>query len=117
LVSGAVVGLLLALFFGYLTITLRLNQIVIGLGVTIAAAGVTSFIFRHVFGSRFPSLFLMADEIRIPFLSKIPIVGPAFFSQQLVVYLALLLLPLSQFIIRRTHFGLALRAVGENPTG
>jgi ABC-type uncharacterized transport system permease subunit len=111
LIAGAILGLLFALF----TVTLCVDQVIVGLGITILGSGLTGFLFRDLYGRQFPTLRASLPKIPIPGLSEIPIIGPALFNQQSVVYLALVLVPLFAFILARTRFGLQMRAVGENP--
>jgi simple sugar transport system permease protein len=115
LVAGAAVGLLLGLLFGLLAISLRVNQVIIGLGMTLLAEGATGFLFRDFYGQRFPTLTFSAAKMPIPWLSHIPILGPALFNQQPTVYLAWLLVAGCAFLLARTRFGLQIRAVGESP--
>ncbi len=114
-IAGVLIGLVLALLTGFLTITLGVNQIAVGLGITIFGSGMTSFLFRILFGTRFPTLSVMATKMRIPLLTDIPYFGEAIFNQHLVVYIALVLIPTLHILLYRTHFGLKIRAVGENP--
>lgn len=115
LAAGAVVGLVLGLFFGWLTITLRVDQVIAGLGLTIFAGGLTGFLFRDFYGRQFPTLPVSAGKAAVPFLSDLPILGPALFKQQPVVYLAWGLVVVFALVLTRTRFGLEVRAVGENP--
>jgi simple sugar transport system permease protein len=55
------------------------------------------------------------SKIYIPFLSDIPVVGEIFFRQNVLVYIALALVPISWFVLNKTTLGLKIRAVGENP--
>ncbi|MFQ5794433.1 MAG: ABC transporter permease [Candidatus Bipolaricaulia bacterium] len=114
-VAGLVVGIISGLIFGYLAITLKLNQVVVGIGFTIFATGITSFLFRYFYGRRFPTLDLGNKTLEIPLLSKIPVLGPMLFDQHLVVYLALLMVPVFHLVMTRTSFGLNVKAVGESP--
>ncbi|HSR34967.1 MAG TPA: ABC transporter permease [Anaerolineae bacterium] len=115
LVSGLAIGAVLGLFFGFLTISLRVDQVLVGLGITILGAGLTGFLFRDLYGRQFPTLKTSLTKIAIPLLSDIPLIGPSLFNQQSVVYVALLLVPLFSFVLNRTRLGLQMRAVGENP--
>lgn len=115
LATGVLLGLVLGLLFGFLTITLQVDQVIIGLGLTIFAGGLTGFLFRDLYGQRFPTLAVSSEKVAIPWLSDMPIVGPAFFKQQLLVYLAWVLVIIFALILTRTRFGLEVRAVGENP--
>jgi simple sugar transport system permease protein len=115
LVAGALLGLILGLLFGFLTITLQVDQVIVGLGLTIFAGGLTGFLFRNLYGQRFPTLAVSSQKVVIPILSDIPVIGPAFFNQQLLVYLTWMLVIVFAFILERTRFGLEVRAAGENP--
>ncbi len=115
LLTGLGLGLMLGLLFGLLTISLGVDQIIVGLGLTIFGGGVTGFLFRDMFGRRFPTLDVAAPKLAIPLLSDLPIVGPALFRQPWLVYGAWLLVLIFAFILSRTRFGLEVRAVGENP--
>jgi simple sugar transport system permease protein len=112
--SGAV-GLTLGLVFGILTISLRVNQIVVGLGLTIFAHSMSSFLHRVIFGNQFPILFGAGGTNEIPLLSRIPIIGQAFFNQHWLVYLTFALVPVLYVLMYKTRFGLRVRAVGETP--
>ncbi|MCL4303012.1 MAG: ABC transporter permease [Anaerolineae bacterium] len=115
LAAGLGIGLMVGLLFGWLTITLQVDQVIVGLGLTIFGGGLTGFLFRDLYGQQFPTLAASAQKISVPFLSSIPILGPALFQQQLVVYLAWGLVAVFAFILTRTRFGLEIRAVGESP--
>ena len=113
--SASVVGLTLGLVFGFLTITLRVNQIVVGLGLTIFANSMSSFLHRVLFGNTFPILFGAGGTNEIPYLSQIPVIGQALFNQHLLVYLTFLMVPVFYVLMYKTRFGLRVRAVGETP--
>ncbi len=115
LAAGAGSGLLLGLLFGWLTITLRVDQVIAGLGLTVFAGGLTGFLFRDWYGQRFPALPFASQKAAIPLLSQVPVLGPAVFNQPPLVYGTWLLVILFAFIMARTRFGLEVRAVGENP--
>lgn len=113
--AAAAVGLTLGLVFGILTITFRVNQIVVGLGLTIFAHSMSSFLHRVMFGNQFPILFGAGGTNEIPVLSGLPVIGQAFFNQHWLVYLTFLLVPLLYGLMYQTRFGLRVRAVGETP--
>jgi len=104
-------GGLLALLFGVFAVTLRANQVVCGLALTILGAGLSSFLGRPVIGRMGPRFM----PLSIPILSEVPILGPALFEQNAMVYAGYLLVPVAWFIVYRTRQGLNLRAAGENP--
>lgn len=114
LTAGAV-GLTLGLVFGILTITLGVNQIVVGLGLTMFAHSMSSFLYRTVFGNQFPILFGAGNTSEIPFLSGIPLIGQALFNQHWLVYATFMLVPVFYVLMYKTRFGLHVRAVGETP--
>jgi general nucleoside transport system permease protein len=114
LAAGAV-GLTLGLVFGILTITLRVNQIVVGLGLTIFAQSMSSFLHRVIFGNQFPILVGAGDTNAIPFLAQIPFLGQGLFNQHWLVYVTFLLVPVFHLLMYKTRLGLRVRAVGESP--
>jgi ABC-type uncharacterized transport system permease subunit len=111
LVVGALVGLLHAFF----SITLAVNQVVVGMAINIGALGLTTFVARLVFGITQQVRVTGLDPVKIPLLGDIPVVGPVLFNQSMLVYLIYLLVPIVAFIQMRTEAGLKLRAVGEHP--
>lgn len=114
------IAILFAIFIGgcvgglhaYLCISLNVNQIVSGLAINLAAAGLTAY------GAR---LFFSTGTIALPTLTKIeiwglrsiPILG-VLFQQDILCYLLLVLIALSTYILFKTHWGLTVRAVGES---
>jgi simple sugar transport system permease protein len=113
--AGIVAGAVLGLLFAVLTISMRVDQVLVGLAITIFGAGMTAFLFRDLFGGQNPSLSVDMPRIAIPGLSQIPVLGPALFNQQAFFYIAYLLVPVFAFLLTRTRFGLQVRAVGEYP--
>jgi general nucleoside transport system permease protein len=105
-------GVLAAMCFGFITLTLQANQVAAGLSLTILGAGVSAFLGRGYVGFRAPASF---DELPIPLLSQIPLVGPAFFSMSLLGYATVVLLVATTWFLYRTRAGLALRSIGESP--
>lgn len=114
-VAGMAAGALLGLLFAFLTVTLGVDQVLVGLAITIFGGGLTAFLYRDLFGGQNPSLSVDTPKLPIPLLERIPILGSALFNQQLLFYLAFALVPLFAFLLDRTRFGLEVRAVGENP--
>lgn len=114
--AAAVAGLLIALLFGYITISLGVNQIIAGTAINILANGFTVTMNRAVFGVG-SSVTSVASfkSVAVPGLSSLPVLGSSFFQQTWVGYLTFLLVPLSWFFLQRTKSGLKVRAVGEHP--
>ena len=113
---AALVGIGVGFLFGVVVISLRANQIVAGLAFTILGGGLSTYLFRAVYGIRkLPPMVDTVPLLDIPGLSDAPLVGPIVFNHSLMVYLAVVLVALAAFGLNRTFFGLKVRAVGENP--
>lgn len=109
IISGVMAGLLMALF----SVSLGVNQHVSGLGITLLLQAVSLFGFRLIFGeSKIPPSTVPFQ--RVTLLGNVPILGPIF-DQYLLTYIAILLVPITAWVIYRTNIGLNIRAVGENP--
>ena len=78
--------MVLGLLFGWLAIALQVDQVLIGLAITIAGSGLTGYLFRDLFGGRNVSVDVERYKIRVPVLRDIPVIGPALFEQQLLFY-------------------------------
>ena len=109
-IAGAIVSLIMVLF----CVRLGLDQIVVGIGIVLAAEGATSLLHTSWFSRSFPRL-PAVEEFAIPLLSDIPVLGPSIFAQPLPVYLALALVVITSWMLRHTAVGLNLRAAGERP--
>ena len=113
LLAGLGVGLLLGLISAFITVTLKADQGISGIGVFLFGLGMSDLLFQRLVGTpRFIDTF---PRLEIPLLGDIPWIGEMLFRQNLVVYLAFLAIPLSMVVINRTTFGMKIRAVGENP--
>lgn len=112
LVTGALFGLVLA----YFTTTLKMNQFVIGLALFFIGLALSTLFFKIVVGVTLqPPLIPTLRDVPIPGLSRIPIIGPIFFEQNLLVYVTVLLSAFLYYLLYKTSLGLELRAIGENP--
>lgn len=112
--TGMAGGTFIAVFMMVICVWLGLDQIVVGIALTIGAEGVTSVLHGAQFGTTRPSLGNF-PTVAIPGLSRIGILGPSLFTQPLLVYLGLALVVLVHWIFRSTTIGLNLRAAGEKP--
>ncbi|MBM1221296.1 ABC transporter permease [Ponticoccus sp. SC2-23] len=110
-VAGAALGMVLSLVHAALTIIFRANQVASGLAVGILGLGLSSAIGKRYEGRTVAGL----PENGIPFLSDIPVIGPMFFQQDIMVYLSILLIPATWYVLNRTKLGLTIRAIGESP--
>jgi simple sugar transport system permease protein len=114
LVAGGIAGALTSLIMVLFCIRLGMDQIVVGIGIVLAAEGGTSLLHTTWFSRSFPRL-PGVDAFAIPLLSELPVLGPSFFSQPLPVYFGLALVAVVSWSMRRTIFGLNTRAAGERP--
>ena len=118
-VLGAIIaGSLISLIHAIVSINFKANQIVSGIAINIAALGLTNYLLFIQTGNHgVPSL---TNNLRLPnvalgALSNIPFIGPVFLQQNIIFYIALLILLGIQFLLFRTNIGLRIRAVGEHP--
>jgi simple sugar transport system permease protein len=109
--AGATAGALLAAVFGVLAIWLNTNQVATGLALSLFGVGFSAFIGQPFVQSKLSE----RPRFQIPFLADIPFVGPAFFKQHPMVYLAIALTIGLGWFLYRSRAGLVLRAVGESP--
>jgi simple sugar transport system permease protein len=109
--AGMLAGGLTSLIHAFVSITLRGNQVVSGLALTIFGLGFTNF-----YGQKWINLKLTVtpSQISIPLLSKIPYIGPIFFKQDALVYTSYIFAIVMWFILYKTKVGVHLRAVGQN---
>lgn len=116
LVAATLTGGLLALLLAVLANKFKVDQIIIGVVINIFVLGLTSFLSSQVLVEK-PELndAPIFPAIAIPGLSSIPVVGPMFFDQTIIVYTMYVLIIVVTFALFRTRWGLRTRAVGENP--
>lgn len=110
---GAVAGAVLSSVLMILCIWMRLNQIVVGIGLILAGTGVSGLLYNYAFANSKPRVGI--EPWPIPLLSDIPVVGPAIFAQPGMLYLALLIPVLVSLWLYRTMPGLRLRVAGQSP--
>jgi len=115
LALGVASALVLAVLQALLSVRVRANQLVVGIGFNIFALGATTFLYRQVFGGLSREVLPSFGVVELPLLSKLPLVGGALFAQTGLVYVAFAAVVVTWWLIGKTPFGLAVRAVGENP--
>lgn len=120
-IAGALSGMITSALFGFMTISLRVNQNVVGLIITIMGTGIGNF-FGELMGQGAGGYISVTNEtkavfsgIHIPGLSSVPVIGELLFSYNGMVYFSLAAALAAFFIIKKTKIGLKLTAVGENP--
>jgi ABC-type uncharacterized transport system permease subunit len=116
LIAAAAAGVAANALLAALVVNLAVNQVVAGTALDILALGLTGVFYRRVFGVTGRAFTVTGIRpLALGPLARIPLVGPAIFAQNALVYLAFALAPIIAFAIRRTQWGLRLRAAGENP--
>jgi simple sugar transport system permease protein len=118
LIAAMVSSAILSMALASLAVKYLVDQIIIGVLINVLVIGITNFLYSQWLASsgeeaNYPGTF---DIISIPYLSGLPIIGPALFEARITVYLTFILVPLVWFILFRTKLGLRARAVGEHPT-
>ena len=116
LFAGMAGGVLVSMIHAYFSISYRLDQTIVGLALNFAVLGLTSFLFLIVFrgATVLPSISTFAP-ISIPLLSRIPVLGPVFFEQNIFGYITMVSIVVVSVIFYKTEWGVRLLAVGEHP--
>jgi ABC-type uncharacterized transport system permease subunit len=113
-----IAGGLMALIHAVVSIRFRADQIVSGIAINIFAAGITLFLVNRLFGLQDVGHInqnAALPNIAVPGLSSIPFIGQVLFNQNVIVYVALVLLVVTHVVLFRTRLGLRIRSVGEHP--
>jgi ABC-type uncharacterized transport system permease subunit len=110
---AAIVGLLMGLLMSVISVTLKAEQGISGIGLYIFGLGLSSLLFRVTIGT--VKTVDGFKPIQIPILSGLPVIGEIFFKYSIVVYGAFLLIPIAWFVLERTTWGLKIKAVGQSP--
>jgi general nucleoside transport system permease protein len=110
ILAAVVGGMLLSLVFAFLTLVMVSNQVATGLALTLLGLGLSALIGESFVGQ--PGIKL--EQISVPVLSEIPVLGPIVFRQDLLVYFSLFLSAATSYVLTRTRIGLVIRAVGDN---
>lgn len=113
LLAAMLVGAIMGLLMAFISVTLKAEQGISGIGLYLFGLGLSELLFRVTIGS--PTTINGFPDLKIPFLSALPIVGPILFQQNILVYGAFALVPIAWFILNKTPWGLTIRAVGQKP--
>lgn len=113
LVGALLVGLLLGLAMAFISVTLKAEQGISGIGLYLFGLGISDLLFQKLVGT--PKSVVGFQPIHMPVLSDLPILGEVLFRQNLLVYVAFALVPVSAYVLNHTPFGLMIRAAGQNP--
>ncbi len=114
LLCGMAAGLAAGAVVMVLCVRLGLDQIVVGIGIILLAEGITGLLHAVQFGASYPRLEQMQD-LPVPLLSRIPVIGESVFSQPAIFWLGIVLVLVVRWVLRSTRWGLALRAAGQKP--
>jgi simple sugar transport system permease protein len=115
-VIGALAGGLLALVHAFFSVTLRADQIVSGVALNFLALGITGYFFNQLYhGGSIPANIPRIPNVSIPWVKDQSFIGPAFGDLNLMIWVAIALVPLSYVIVFKTAIGLRIRACGEHP--
>jgi len=112
LAAAVVAGALISLVHAFVSVTLKANQVVSGLSLTMLGMGMASLLGKPYIGKPLP---VKVEVLPIPGLADIPVLGPVLFSRDPVFYLSVLLGLLFWFLVGRSRWGIEVRSVGENP--
>jgi simple sugar transport system permease protein len=111
--AAAGVGLLMGLLMSFISVTLKAEQGISGIGLYMFGLGLSSLLFKVLVGT--VQTVTGFQAIKIPFLGDIPILGEILFNHSLPVYFAFLLVPAAWWFLDKTTWGLQIKAVGQNP--
>jgi general nucleoside transport system permease protein len=117
ILAAAITGILVSLLLAWLGIRWRVDQIIAGIVINIGAVGLTNFLFLRIL-SKTTALNTppTVENIEIPVLSQIPVLGPIAFQGSPYLYIALIVMVAFAYMLFRTRWGLRLRASGEKPS-
>ena len=105
-------GGMMASIHAFISVTLKGNQVVSGLALTIFGTGLSGFLGKAYQGVPINDPF---RSLSLPYISEIPIFGPILFQHDILVYLSIVLAFLVWFVLYKTGLGLSIRSVGEEP--
>lgn len=107
------VGLLMGLMMSIVSVSLKAQQGISGIGLQMFGLGMSSLLFKVLVGTvKTVSGF---TAVKIPLLGDIPFIGEILFNNNVLVYAAFLLVPICWWILEKTNLGLMIKAVGQNP--
>lgn len=111
--AAAVAGLLMGLLMALISVTMKAEQGISGIGLHLFGLGLSSLLFRVLIGT--VKTVVGFQPVKIPLLGDLPVLGEIFFRHSLLVYGAFLLVPIAWWILEKTTWGLKIKAVGQHP--
>lgn len=113
LLAAMAAGLLMGLLMSFISVTLKAEQGISGIGLYMFGLGLSSLLFNTTIGT--VKTVDGFQPIQLPLLGKIPVVGEVLFHHSLMVYGAFLLVPIAWWVLEKTTWGLKIKSVGQNP--
>ena len=113
ILAAIITGLIMGIITAFISVTLKAEQGISGIGIYLFGLGLSEMLFQRLVGT--PTYVKGFQNIEIPILTDLPVLGEIFFNHNILIYVAFLMVPISAIILNRTTFGLNIRAVGQNP--
>jgi simple sugar transport system permease protein len=114
-IGGMIGGCVVSAIHAFFSVHLKKNQSISGIALNIFFLGLTSFFFKILFGFQRQPYISTFNQVKVPGLSDIPVIGNALFNQDIIVYVGYLLIIISGFLLNQTMWGISLTSIGENP--
>ena len=111
--ASLVAGLLMGLLMSVVSVTLKAEQGISGIGLYMFGLGLSSLLFKVTIGT--VKTVTGFQPVKIPLLGDLPFLGPVLFDHTVLVYLAFLLVPAAWWVLEKTTWGLKIKAAGQNP--
>jgi simple sugar transport system permease protein len=113
LLAAILTGLVMGLLMSFISVTLKAEQGISGIGLYMFGLGLSSLLFNVLVGT--VKTVTGFQPVKLPVLGDIPYIGEIFFNHSLLVYGAFLLVPVAWWILDKTSWGLMIKSVGQNP--
>jgi general nucleoside transport system permease protein len=111
--ASLLAGLLMGLLMSVISVTLKAEQGISGIGLYMFGLGLSSLLFKVTIGT--VKTVAGFQPVKIPLLGDLPVLGDIFFNHNVLVYLAFLLVPAAWWVLEKTTWGLRIKAAGQNP--